>query len=302
MVKEKAILAGPCYGELFWEFFRFAPYVFNVKKQYPQHKLIVATRPDRNDIYGKWADKFLPFYPPSDNCFADCFKMYGVNERTMQAIENKYLESITQLFDIDFILKPDVSPKQFSNKDQFPMNSRCFDYQPRCKNKEIVDEFIGPDKRPIIVIAPRFRKGFKRNWKHWESLYDLICYNKLHKNFNFVICGKPGEYIKEISGQFGDLNNIDFPLGVNYSLMGCTIELLKRAVLTIGSQSAIPNISLLMGTPVLQWGNQKDLHSKTYNIYKTPVHFIEDMEFSIPAHIVMDKFMNIVLEESESWQ
>ena len=56
----KAVLFGPFLGELSWEFYRFAPYAIYLKKRNPDIKLIVLTRKERFDLYGKHADILIP--------------------------------------------------------------------------------------------------------------------------------------------------------------------------------------------------------------------------------------------------
>lgn len=56
-MKEKVLLAGPCLGELWWDFERFAPYVFWKKRQLEEEQgsvmLVCLERRDRFDIWGR---------------------------------------------------------------------------------------------------------------------------------------------------------------------------------------------------------------------------------------------------------
>jgi len=286
---KNVIVAGPCYGELFWEFFRFAPYVFKVAKDHPNLKLIVCTRPERYDIYGDWADEFIPFNVPQikgKNLLPDCFRLIDFPTKDRIELEMRLLHRIVENnYQIQYYFKPQLSNNQFCNKDQFPMSHRLFEYKVRSKNLEVVNKALDKDK-PIIVLAPRMRKGFARNWPHWNDFYDMIFYDKELEKYQFVICGKTDEMYYDPLKRFIDINDFHYPNET--SLIGVTIEILKRAIFTVGSQSAIPNISLIMGTPVLQWGNQKNLHTKTYNIYKTKVEFIEDPQFTIDPKIIFN--------------
>ena len=85
-------------------------------------------------------------------------------------------------------------------------------------------------------------------------------------DFNFILCGKSGEYIPDKKNRFYDINKIE--VNEQSSLVGLLLVALQRAVFTVSSQSAIPNISLLLGTPVLEWGHQKKLHESVYNVSK----------------------------------
>jgi hypothetical protein len=51
---------------------------------------------------------------------------------------------------------------------------------------------------------------------------------------------------------------------VNTSASGILFEILNRSIFTVGSQSAIPNISLLFNVETLEWGHQRKLHTEEY--------------------------------------
>ena len=289
--KPDAILIGPCYGELFWEFFRFAPYVFKKIKANPKCKIIVCTRRDRYDIYGNHADEFIPLNVKMvGGLFPDCFRMTGLTPEMQELIENELIENVSEDYEIIEHIKPDTSNNQFCNKDQFPIRQRSFFYMPQHNNRNIIEPYL--DGRKIVVLAPRYRANFQRNWPYWDELYDMIWLSPLYSKYQFVICGKTGEIVEDEMNRYLDINYI--PQENNTSLFGVTMEILKRAFYTIGSQSAIPNISLILGTPVLQWGNQKDLHTKTYNIYDTKVEFIEDSDFNVKSEIVFNQMVDLL--------
>ena len=66
-MRPKAFLFGPFVGELCWEFFRFAPYAIHLKKNNPNSRLIVLTRPSRFDLYGQYADILVPLRLKNDS-------------------------------------------------------------------------------------------------------------------------------------------------------------------------------------------------------------------------------------------
>ena len=159
-----------------------------------------------------------------------------------------------------------------------------FKYSPRKDNYLIVDKFVPKDK-PLVVLAPRYRIGFQRNWKHWNEFYNMLSNHSLRSDFNFIICGKEGEYFPDKKNRFLDLTKI--PLTENSSLIGILMVVLERTFFTCGSQSAIPNMSLLYGVQVLSWGHQKRYHTVDYNIMHTPIVFIEDMRYDLNPKVVL---------------
>ena len=167
-----------------------------------------------------------------------------------------------------------------------------FKYSPRNENKKLIDDKIITDKK-IVVLAPRYRKGMKRNWAYWQELYDMIYSNKnLINKYEFVICGKYPDCIPDKYYRFLDINN--FPKTKDTSLIGLTIEIMKKAYYTIGSQSGIPNISLLFNVPALEWGHQKRLHTIDYNIHKTKVTFLEDMKYCLKPEIIYKEIIKVL--------
>jgi hypothetical protein len=287
--KEDAILIGPCLGELWWEFFRFAPYCFHwiVSNNKRNIKTIVFTRPDRFDIYGKQASTLVPLRIEGDGkeYIQNCFRLDNFSTDKYEYLINTFRNKYSERFNIVKHLYPDISKKNFLNKEQFPTNSRNFVYVPRSQNERSLNQYID-SVNPIVVIASRYRKFMPRNWPYWQDLYDMIADSELMEKYSFVICGKDPDYVPDSKGRFYDLNYIE--QNDNISLIGLTIELFKRAKLTIGSQSGIPNISLLMKVPVIMWGHQRQYHTVNYNITKTKVTFIDDQKYNCEPEIVFN--------------
>lgn len=285
---EKAIICGPHIGELGWEVLRVAPFALykKITRHSSQAKLIVFTREDRFDLYGEYADIFVPLRIEGDftKYKSNCFRLdhYPVKEydKLINIIYRKY----SSKFNIVDHVYPRIKGKDFLQKDQFNANHMFYEFKPRHANKQLVDSYIPKDK-PLVTLSPRFREGMKRNWPHWQTFFDILSQDKLRKKFNFVICGRPPEYIPDEENRFFDVNKI--VQNENSSLIGLTIEILKRSVLCVGSQSGLPNLSNLLKTPTLQWGHQKWFHEKTYNIMRTPTTFINDQKYQLKPELLL---------------
>ena len=115
--------------------------------------------------------------------------------------------------------------------------------------------------------------------------------------FQFIICGKLGECIRDSKDRFLDMTKI--PIVEGSSLIGLLLAIMQRAILTVGSQSAIPNISLLYKTEVLEFGNQQALHTKTYNYFNTPIKFINNAKYNIDPKEFFNN-MKQILKKKES--
>jgi len=254
--KQKVILFGPFVGELGWEILRFAPMLtyykqnkYNIKQNI---KYIVLTRQDRFDLYGKNADILLPLNIEGDydKFLPDCFKLSKYPIIEYQKIIKLFYNQYKDKYNIINHIYPKIENRLFCNKRQFSQKKMIYEFDPRNDNKLLIEKYVQFDKK-IIILSPRYRKNFKRNWKYWPKLFNLIYKDKfLMSEYQFVLCGKEREYIKDKKNRFFDINDIE--LNKNSSLIGLLLSLMDKAILTIGSQSAIPNLSLLKKTKVVE--------------------------------------------------
>ena len=74
---------------------------------------------------------------------------------------------------------------------------------------------------------------------------------------------------------------------------------MENAFFTFGSQSAIPNISLLYEVDVLEFGCQKSLHTRTYNVKKSPITFIENRKYNIDPKEMHKKMKHLLYKKKE---
>lgn len=296
--KKYAVLMGPFVGELYWEGGRFAPMLPKmISTEYKNRKdivYIILTRKDRFDLYGKFADILVPLRIPGDykTLYPNCFRLNGLKGDQYHDIAKKFKTKYSKRFKILKHLYPDVTKAQYVNKNQYNRQKMQYIYTPRNENNKLVNNYI-PNGKPIIVLAPRFRKGFKRNWKNWQRFYDILWRRKdLLRDFTFVICGKVGEYKPDYQDRFYDMTKIQ--LGENSSLVGILLTILERAFFTFGSQSAIPNFSLLYGVDVLEFGCQKSLHTRTYNVKNAPITFVDDRRYDSDANVMLNKLEKLI--------
>jgi hypothetical protein len=285
---DKAVLMGPFVGEFYWEAGRFAPmlpYFIESKYRGQKIKYIILTREERFDLYGKRADIFVPLKINGDyKCkHPNCFKLNNMTPQEYEILAQNFKRKYAQRYNIIEHVYPRIDKNNFLNKSQYSRSFMKYKFEPRKENYRIVNEFLPKDK-PLVVLAPRFRKGFKRNWNKWPEFYDVISNDQnLMADFNFIICGKPGEYKPDVKHRFLDLN--DMQLTPGSSLAGLLLVVLENAFFTFGSQSAIPNLSLLHRVEVFEFGCQKTYHTKTYNILNTPITFIDNKKYDLDVNV-----------------
>ena len=302
--KENAVLFGCCVGEMFWEFFRFAPllpYMRFKKYKKKNYKYIVFTREDRFDMYGNYADILVPLkiLGDGDKRLPNCYRLEQFPHEEYEKLNKKFKKSYNERFNIVEHIYPKIKGRDFLRKNQFSKREMIFEYSPRERNIKLVDEHV-PNDKPLVILASRYRKGFKRNWKNWPEFYDMLSNHKLMSSFNFIICGKKGEYIPDEKNRFYDINKI--PLDEHSSLIGLLMVILGRTFFTCGSQSAIPNLSLLYKVEALEWGHQKEYHTVSYNTMKTPITFIEDHKYNLEPKTVLKTLSKILTKKFKGEQ
>ena len=302
MDKQNVVLMGPFVGEFYWEAGRFAPMLPALragKFKNRDVKYIVFTRPERFDLYGKFADILVPLRIEGDyeTKMPECFRLIGLSKSNTEKLAAKFRAKYeNDKYHVVKHVYPDVAKGKFPNKNQFPRKLMRYDFAPRDENYTLVDKFLPKNGKPNVILSPRFRKGFKRNWGRWPDFYDILAADKkLMSRFNFIICGKKGEYVPDNKNRFLDMTTIQ--LSANSSLVGVLLAILEKSVFTFGSQSAIPNISLLYGVEVLEFGCQKRLHTITYNVKNTPITFIENKKYNIEPQIIFKRFKNNLLKK-----
>jgi hypothetical protein len=292
-MKEDAILAFHV-GEFGWELLRVAPHVlWNYRTKYKKRvKLIVCSRQDRYDFYGEDVDIFHPFDQDRYEMKQDCFRLTGFKDEYYEDYFNSLVQLYSKQYNIVERIYPIISNKRYTQRTQFPLHQMNYNFKPRHNNKEIYDLIYKNDK-PSIVLAPRYRRGVPRNWPYWREFYDLI--EPLKEDYHFVICGKEPDIVYDDRFDSAVIASKNWGEDEEWSLVGVIIEIIKQSILTIGSQSGIPNLSNLLGTPTLQWGNEIHEHTKTYNVKNTETRFIEDKNFNIaPCEVYNEliKFLN----------
>lgn len=300
-MKQNAILLSET-AEFFWAFFRFSPYLTYLRmKKYKGSniKYIVLTEEDKFDLYGRSTNILIPLKIPNRSKYwTNCYKLMGLKKQQYLEIQKIFYDKYSERFNIIDHIYPDISKPVFCQKNQIPKSQMIYEWFPRERNFDLTKKYL-PNDKPLVVLSPRYREFTpKRNWPHWKTFFNMVADDKyLMTHFNFILCGKKGEYIPDKQKRFYDLNDIQ--LDENSSLAGILMATMSKTYFTFGSQSAIPNISLLYGVEVLEFGNQKVLHTKVYNVKKTPVTFIEDHNFKIDPRIIFKKFKRRLQEKEK---
>jgi hypothetical protein len=257
-MKESAYLIGPFIGELEWEFYRFAPYIINLKKLHPECKFIIYTRPSRFDLYGKYADILVPLNLKNDEELIKEYFSIKYFDIVKYNILIKYLfKKYTKRYQIIKHLYPDIEIWRRRIKWQFPRNEMDYDFKPRRKNTEIIGSLF--DSTNSVFICP------------YDSEIRHTVYNY---NYEPIML----DWVQDIVKNQND--------GLSCSFIGCVIEILKECSFVVGNMSSsVSKLALLLKIPVISINEKMDYDSiSLLNPFNIPVINCENIEEGIEIY------------------
>lgn len=239
-MKPLAYLFGPFVGDLSWEFFRFAPYAIYLKKENPQVKFIVFTRPSRFDLYGIYADILVPLKIPNDkNLKKKCFTVQSFLTKNYNHIARIFASKYKKKYQIIDHIYPDISDWRYKLKWQFPRKNMDYDFKTRSKNKQIAKSLV-KENNILIDSSLLYDKEIPEC-----ILIDDLCenINRLVNNYDTTLLGVLIECLKICKCVVGNLN---------YNMSHLAI-LLKKPLICINNEMSEDSIKLLnpLNTPII---------------------------------------------------
>lgn len=224
--KTKVYLFGPFIGDLSWEILRFAPYAIYLKKENPNIKIIVLTRPERFDLYGKCSNILISLNLKNNE--QNCFKMKDFSIDKYQRIIRGFKSKYEKRFEIINHFYPDIFSYRYKLKWQFPRLEMNYNFQPRKKNLEIINKI---ETEKIIFD---------------DTLYgdstSPVLISSIMEDHKFVYTNI-GEIKSRLNEEIDELN---------ITFIGCMIEILKKSEMVIGNLKSIYlQLALLLGIPVI---------------------------------------------------
>ncbi len=251
-MKKPVYLFGPFVGELSWEIYRFAPFAITIKKEHPTIPLVVFTRPERFDLYGKYADILVPLIIPNDiNLKKDCFTIESLMTKDYNRIAKTFASKYKRRFQIIKHYYPDISTWRYKLKWQFPRRMMDYDFKTRDKNRHIAKRLI---KRNNFIIDN-----------------NVISRHDISEGINIT------DLINQISDK---INNYDT------TVLGTMIEVLKLCRFIVGNlESDLSHIAILLGKPLICVDNKMSLDSiGLLNPLRVPIIIDDDIERGIEKY------------------
>lgn len=238
------ILFGPFIGTLSWEFYRFAPFSTYIKKNYPECKIAVLTRPERFDLYGH-ADYLIPLRIKDDDVKNQIFfKLKDFEISKYNKLITQFNKMYSRRYNIVDHYYPDIIDYRYKVRWQFGRNKMNYNFNPRLLNKSTIKKIF--PKKIFIFVSPPYDSDFI------SKLTNFVLKNKLNKKFVFVTYGDCGQ-----TAIYKNIKDIEINSGTSH--LGYLIEILKRSRLVIGPKSDFTHLSLLLKVPVIMWGNDTNI-------------------------------------------
>jgi hypothetical protein len=257
-MKRQAFLIGPFIGSYRWEYFHFAPYIIHLKKRFSRDKFIIFTRPQNFDLYGIYADVFVPLRINEKN--TNCFKKEDITGDVFNKLLGAFINKFKTRYKIREIVYPDVTSFYYKVKWQFPRSKMDYDFIPRKQNKELIKRLFHKQKDIVLVDDSVTDVELNTNDYFVKTTFDLTC-----------------QVTNLISG-------------VRNTTLGCFIEAIKRSEFVVGDiDGDISRLALLLQKPlIIVNGNSTEDEIHLLNPLKTPVIKCSSIEEGI--NIYEDNF------------
>ena len=254
-MKKVAYLIGPFIGELRWEYYYFAPYIIHLMKQDPNRMFVVFTRRPRFDLYGAYADIFVPLKVLNDKPeYWDRFKIQGFEMHQFNMLLKSYIKKYKKRYRIIEKIYPDISRFLYKVKWQFPKDEMDYDFQPRGANRELVDRFV--KSHNVFVDESKY-----------VAPLNLSNYETKHSS----------DLRKQI---------VNFVDDIKISNLGCFIEALRACEFVIGNLSSDNSrLALLLKKPLIALNEQlTDDEINLINPLNTPVIRCNDVREGVKIY------------------
>ena len=220
-MKKIAYLVGPFVGELRWEYYYFIPYIIHLMKKEPNRAFIIFTRRNRFDLYGSYAEIFIPLKILNDSPkYQTEFKINGFCMNEFNMLRKAFIDKYKTRYKIIDEIYPDISRFLYKVKWQYPRSKMDYNFQPRKSNRKLINMFV-------------------------KSSYAFIDQNEYIPRINFSNYDTVN--LNDLIAQI--TNYVD---GIKITTLGCFIEVLKKSQFVVGNlESDVSRLALLLGKPLI---------------------------------------------------
>jgi len=269
-----AFLFGPFIGSLSWELFRFAPYAIHLKHKFPDHNILVYTRPERFDLYGSYADILVPLRINNDNInLQQNFNLKGITQENYKKMVHIFERKYRAHYKAKEHFYPDIFGKRSLIKWQFPKEKMLYDFNPRVDNEKIMSSLMRDFDHIVVDTSGLYLE---------EAFYYIEKLDReLDKKIRFIIHDPSNSFTDLLftSRELINLNAIKYDTSI--SLIGCLISAIKKSLFTVSVNfSDASHLSLLLGTKLYLCRDYSESFIKTINPLDTNIYLLNDYDFS----------------------
>ena len=198
-------LFGPFIGDVRYELNYFVGHAIYLRKQNPANKIMVLTRREHFDLYGKYATMLLPL-PLSEELITDGFDCTNMRPLAFDEILKKLQMKFRNKTKIHDHFYPKLGTFIKKVKWYYPRDEIDFDFKPRPKNKKIALEIIASFDKLII-------SDYHKDFKKWNK-YQILPFNyftdklNLKKTTDATMLGVLIEVIRLSKYTYADIDSI----------------------------------------------------------------------------------------------
>jgi len=150
-------LFGPFIGDVRYELNYFVGHAIYLRKRNPKHRIMVLTRREHFDLYGKYATMLLPL-PLSEELIPKGFDCTNIRPLVFDEILRKLQMKFRDEIRIHDHFYPKLGSCLKDIKWYYPRDEVDFDFKPRLINKKIALEIVSSFDQLVIS---EYHKAFK---------------------------------------------------------------------------------------------------------------------------------------------
>jgi hypothetical protein len=200
----KNYLFGPFVGETIYELNYFVGHAIYLRKQNPKNKIIVFTRKENFDLYGKYATTFLPLQLDED-LVPEKFSCKNMRPHFYDELTRRFSQKYKNQIKICDHFYPMVMTQLKNNKWYYPRDQIDFDFKPRSENKILVDDITINYEN---IILSMFNDTLRKFEKYFVFPVSYITKLNLEKRGDISSLGLIIEMIKNSKYVYADIDHV----------------------------------------------------------------------------------------------
>lgn len=272
------LILGPFVGEFGWELCYWQAHGRWLKDMVPDIEIYAVTFPGRQVLYRDFADRIVFHSEETMSRFGrlDSYNSQGFDRKEYFVYVGRMIE---RFHAYGAVTTPNHNGRFYIDPDK--MVFRRFQSLKSLGDCLELEEVEG---KRYVMLFPR-QRGDGRDWpeKNWSRLLDLL----LKGGYGVVIGGVQG-FSSLVKGKGKGIVNL--VARDEFHALDLVVHYLNKVGMALGSQSALPILSLHQGVPTLMWGHEQERHERELNWFDTPCRFVLDERYDMSAERIFEEF------------